>query len=99
MKVYLKDDILFIQAEDTPVYKKGGSVVRNSYFWAMKSIACRAPKQGDWEFEEAVWFAMARMLLTFTQSGFLGYSETILEFPYEEPIPSLLRSVATQGQE
>lgn len=97
MKVYLNQGILYISVEDVPPYKKGGSVVRNSYFWALKSIACLAPREKDWEFDEVVWVALARLLTTFTQSGYLGLSETILEFPYEEPIPDLLRAVATQG--
>ncbi|MFM2028138.1 MAG: hypothetical protein RLZZ339_2855, partial [Cyanobacteriota bacterium] len=37
MRAIAKDDILYIHHEDVPVYKKGGSVVRNSYFWALKS--------------------------------------------------------------
>jgi hypothetical protein len=97
MKVYLSEGILYIKAEDVPPYKKGGSVVRNSYFWALKSIACLAPREKDWEFDAVVWVALARLLMTFAQSGYLGLSETILEFPYEEPIPDLLRSVSTQG--
>lgn len=97
MNVYLNEGILYIKAEDVPSYKKGGSVVRNSYFWALKSIACHAPREKDWEFDEVVWVALVRLLTTFTQSGYLGLSETILEFPYDEPIPTLLRSVASQG--
>ena len=46
MKVTLKDDILFIAYQDLPTYKKGGSVVRNSYFWALKSIACYTGRGG-----------------------------------------------------
>jgi hypothetical protein len=96
MKAYLQDDILYLNQEDLPHYKKGGSVVRNSYFWALKSISCYAPKGADWEFEQEVWFALSRMLLFFTNSGYLGYSETILEFPAEAIIPEVLRSVSTR---
>lgn len=95
MKAYLKDDILFIDREDLPNYKKGGSIVRNSYFWSLKSIACYARKDCDWEFDSDVWLALCRMLLSFAQSGYLGYSETILEFTEDVPIPPVLRSVST----
>lgn len=95
MKVYLKEEILYIHNEDVPNYKKGGSVVRNSYFWALKSIACYAAKGRDWEFDSVVWVALERMLLSFSQSGYLGYSETILEFPVDTEIPEVLRSVST----
>ena len=47
MKVNLEDDILAISYEDLPKYKKGGSVVRNSYFWALKSIACYSSRDRD----------------------------------------------------
>lgn len=96
MKAYIKDDILYLHAEDVPPYKKGGSVVRNSYFWALKSISCYAPRGKDWEFDEGVWFALKRMLLSFTESGYLGYSETILEFDVNSEIPDVLRSVSTR---
>jgi hypothetical protein len=95
MRVTLKDEILFIHHEDVPNYKKGGSVVRNSYFWALKSISCYASKSKDWEFDSQVWVALTRMLLSFSQSGYLGYRETILEFPSDTPIPESLRSVST----
>ena len=96
MKVYIQEKILYIDREDLPNYKKGGSVVRNSYFWALKSISCYSPKGCDWEFEREVWVALSRMLLFFTNSGYLGYSETILEFPSEVTIPEVLRSVSTR---
>jgi hypothetical protein len=96
MKVTIKDNILYINQEDIPLYKKGGSVVRNSYFWALKSISGYSPKGGDWEFEEEFWSALARMLLFFTNSGYLGYSETILEFAPDAIIPDVLRSVSTR---
>jgi hypothetical protein len=93
--VALQDDILCIHRDDLPPYKKGGSVVRNSYFWALKSIACYAPREGNWEFDEVVWVALGRLLLSFTESGYLGLSETCLEFPEDLPIPDSLRSVAS----
>lgn len=95
MKSWLKEDILVINIEDLPPYKKGGSIVRNNYFWALKSIACYAKSGSDWEFDSEVWVALARMLLFFTQSGYLGLSETILEFPPETVIPDVLRSVSS----
>ncbi len=96
MKVYLQDNILYIHKDDLPQYKKGGSVVRNSYFWALKSIACYTAKEKDWEFDADVWIALSRMLLAFTESGYLGFSETVLEFDSESPIPAVLRSVSTR---
>ena len=95
MKVRLQDDILFINQEDLPNYKKGGSIVRNSYFWALKSIACYTSRNKDWEFDAEVWIALARMLLSFAQSGYLGARETLLEFDPDTPIPEVLRSVST----
>ena len=95
MKVKLEDDILSIHYEDLPVYKKGGSIVRNSYFWALKSIACYTARNKDWEYDKEVWIALSRMLLSFTKSGYLGDSETILEFSQDTHIPSELRSVST----
>lgn len=91
----LKDDIIVINSDDLPGYKKGGSVVRNSYFWALRSISCYSPREGDWEFDREVWVALSRMLLAFTESGYLGDRETTLEFPPETPIPEGLRSVST----
>ncbi len=95
MKVSLQDDILFIAREDLPVYKKGGSIVRNSYFWALKSIACYTSRDKDWEFDSEVWVALTRMLLSFARSGYLGDRETSLEFDRDTPIPEVLRSVST----
>ena len=95
MRVSLKDEILYIHAEDVPEFKKGGSVVRNSYFWALKSIACHAGRSTDWEFDAPVWVALSRMLASFTLSGYLGDRETSLEFPVDTPIPETLRSVST----
>lgn len=95
MKVHLNNEILLIHQEDLPNYKKGGSIVRNSYFWALKSIACYSGKGGDWEFDSEVWIALSRMLLFFSQSGYLGHAETLLEFPEDTQIPEVLRSVST----
>ncbi len=95
MQVRLENDILFIAHQDLPPYKKGGSVVRNSYFWALKSIACFTSRNKDWEYDAQVWVALARMLISFTESGYLGEKETWLEFPETTPIPSQLRSVSS----
>jgi len=95
MKSRLQEEILVIHVEDLPPYKKSGSIVRNNYFWALKSIACYSKSGCDWEFDSEVWVALARMLLFFTQSGYLGLSETILEFPNETVIPDVFRSVST----
>ena len=94
MRVKLEDDILLINYQDLPEYKKGGSVVRNSYFWALKSIACFTSRNKDWEYDAAVWLALTRMLTAFTESGYLGDRETCLEFPQDTPIPPQLRNVA-----
>ncbi|MGB2923829.1 MAG: hypothetical protein WBB82_00835 [Limnothrix sp.] len=93
--VALQDGILCIHKDDVPPFKKGGSVVRNSYFWALKSISCYAPRQGDWEFDAEVWVALGRMLMAFTESGYLGYSETLLEFSEDLQIPESLRAVSS----
>lgn len=95
MKASIADDIIVIEYEDLPPYKKGGSIVRNSYFWALKSIACYTAKGCDWEFDRPVWIALSRILLSFSQSGYLGGSETLLEFPSATQIPEELRSVST----
>jgi hypothetical protein len=95
MQVRLENNILLIAHADLPTYKKGGSVVRNSYFWALKSIACFTPREQDWEYDQEVWIALARMLLAFTESGYLGDRETSLEFPENTPIPPELRAVAS----
>lgn len=95
MKVIIENNILMINSEDLPPYKKGGSIVRNSYFWALKSISCYTPRNGDWEYDEEVWIALARMLSSFSESGYLGYSETLLEFSDDTQIPEQLRVVST----
>jgi hypothetical protein len=96
VRARIENEILFLHHEDVPPYKKGGSVVRNSYFWALKAIAGRAKRGCDWEYEPEVWFALQRLLLSFTESGYLGLSETMLEFPSEMgEIPDVLRSVST----
>lgn len=95
MRAKVSNGVLFIHQDDTPPYKKGGSTVRNSYFWALKSIADRAGFRQDWEFDETVWIALARLLMSFTESGYLGYRETVLEFLPEDSIPEELRTVAT----
>ncbi|MEO1403790.1 MAG: hypothetical protein AAFV72_21435 [Cyanobacteria bacterium J06635_1] len=95
MRATVEKGVLLIRHEDVPPYKKKGSVVRNSYFWALRSIADRAPFDKDWEFDETIWIALARMLMSFTESGYLGYSETILEFDPAETIDPILKPVAT----
>lgn len=95
MRVRIDNQVLFIRNEDVPPYKKKGSMVRNSYFWALKSISDRAPFEKEWEFEERVWIALTRMLMSFAESGYLGLKETQLEFAQDEEIPALLRSIAT----
>lgn len=95
VRARIDDQVLYIHAEDLPRYKKRGSVVRNTYFWALQSIAGRTGFDRDWEYESEVWLALSRMLMHFTASGYLGYSETTLAFPPEAEIPAVLRSVAT----
>jgi hypothetical protein len=95
MRVRVADDILYIHAEDVPPYKKGASVVRNNYFWAMRSIAVRSTRDREWEYESEVWYALNRMLLFFMESGYLGLRETQLEFDPDATIPEALRSVST----
>ena len=95
MRARLEGDILLIHPDDVPQYKKSGSVVRNSYFWALKAIAARAHRSKPWEYEAEVWVALQRMLLSFAESGYLGLQETQLEFPVDQEIPAPLRAVAT----
>jgi hypothetical protein len=89
------DQVLYIHHEDVPPYKKTGSVVRNTYFWALQSIAVRAYRDRDWEFDAEVWVALERMLSHFMASGYLGLRETQLEFDPDATIPPLLKPVAT----
>ena len=95
MKARIENDILLLDREDVPEYKKGGSTVRNSYFWALRSIAGKAGRYGDWEYEPEVWLALRRMLLSFAESGYLGIRETLLEFPSSQVIPEVLQDAAT----
>lgn len=95
MKAKIENEVIYINHEDVPEYKKGGSVVRNSYFWALRSIAGKAGRYSDWEYESEVWFALSRMLMSFMESGYLGIRETMLEFPQSTDIPQIFRDVAT----
>ncbi len=96
MRARIEENLLFLHHEDLPEFKKGGSVVRNSYFWALRSIAGQAGRYRDWEYESEVWLALGRMLLSFTESGYLGLRETVLEFPISQgQIPDVLRGVST----
>ncbi len=95
MRVRIENDVLYIRAEDVPPYKKTGSIVRNSYFWALRSIAARSVRDRDWEYESEVWFALSRLLIFFAESGYLGLRETQLEFEPNSDIPPLLRNAAT----
>lgn len=96
MRARIENEVLFLHKEDVPQYKKQGSVVRNSYFWALKAIAAQAPFDREWEYESEVWLALQRMLLSFSESGYLGLRETILEFSFDQgEIPGVLRLVAT----
>lgn len=96
MRARIENMVVFLNHEDVPEFKKGGSVVRNSYFWALRSIAGQASRYRDWEYESEVWLALSRMLLSFAESGYLGLKETILEFPRSQlEIPDVLRAVST----
>jgi len=95
MRCRLNFPILFIHSDDVPPYKKKGSVVRNSYFWALRSIADNARIDHPWEFDQSVWVALCRMLTSFAMSGYLGDRETLLEFPSTAEIPEVLRPMST----
>jgi hypothetical protein len=96
VRAKIANDVLFLHKDDVPQYKKKGSIVRNNYFWALKSIAGNTPYAGDWEYESEVWLALRRVLLSFAESGYLGLQETILEFPLDQgEIPAVFRSIAT----
>jgi hypothetical protein len=97
MRVKIDNEVLYINREDVPKYNKQGSIVRNSYFWALRSIAGRSNHRYDWEFESEVWIALQRMLLSFGESGYLPTRETLLEFDAEtDAIPPDLRLVSTR---
>lgn len=96
MRAIIEDEVLFIHHEDLPKYKKDGSIVRNSYFWALRSIAAVHRNDHDWEYEADVWFALQRMLLTFSESRYLRLKEITLEFGDDQEIPEVLRSVSTR---
>lgn len=98
MRARIENDVLYLHRDDVPQYKKNGSTVRNTYFWTLKSIAGHTPFGGDWEYEAEVWLALRRVLQSYIESGYLGLSETILEFAPGEEIPALLMPVATWGQ-
>jgi hypothetical protein len=95
MRARVADQVLYIHAEDVPPYRKQGSIVRNTYFWALQSIAVRAYRDREWEFDAEVWIALERMLSHFMASGYLGLRETQLEFDADADIPPLLKPVAT----
>ncbi|MEL6490614.1 MAG: hypothetical protein AAFQ95_11680 [Cyanobacteria bacterium J06621_3] len=95
MRARIDNGVLFLRNEDVPPFKKNGPVVRNSYFWALKSIADRAPFHKEWEFEERVWIALTRMLTSFAESGYLGLKETQLEFDPADEIPPALKAMST----
>lgn len=99
MRARIENEVLLLHKDDVPAYKKKGSVVRNTYFWALRSIAGRAYLGQDWEYEAEVWLALQRVLISFAESGYLGLSETILEFPLDQgEIPPVFRSIATWQQ-
>lgn len=96
MRARIEHDVVFLHQDDLPQYKKQGSIVRNNYFWALKAIAGNAPFGGDWEYEAEVWLALRRVLLAFSESGYLGLSETTLEFPVDQgEIPAEFRDIFT----
>ncbi len=95
----LAPDLLAIEAESLPQFKKGGGIVRNNYYWALQAIACHTRRGQDWEFDQAVWVALCRLLVFFMNSGYLGTSETQLEFPTDSDIPAELKAIATWAEE
>ncbi len=96
MRASIEDEVLFIHYEDIPKYKKDGSIVRNSYFWALRSIAAIRRSDRHWEYEAEVWFALQRMLLTFSESRYLRLKEITLEFSDDQEIPEVLRAVSSR---
>jgi hypothetical protein len=100
MRARIENQVLFLHKDDVPQYKKKGSVVRNTYFWTMRSIADYAPFDREWEYASEVWLALKRVLLSYAESGYLYTSEIILEFPPSQPeIPEVFRDVATWAAE
>ncbi|MBW4464963.1 MAG: hypothetical protein KME07_05925 [Pegethrix bostrychoides GSE-TBD4-15B] len=100
MRAKIENDVVFLHGQDIPQFKKQGSIVRNNYFWALKAIAGNTPYGGDWEYESEVWLALRRVLLAFAESGYLGLSETTLEFPPDfGEIPEPFRGIATWQEE
>ncbi|NJR38038.1 MAG: hypothetical protein HC781_03280 [Leptolyngbyaceae cyanobacterium CSU_1_4] len=101
MRARIDNDVLFLHKDDVPSYKKTGSVVRNTYFWTLRSIAGHAPFDRDWEYESEVWLALQRVLISYGESGYLGLRETTLEFTPEPNffIPEVFRSIATWADE
>jgi hypothetical protein len=76
VRARIDSQIIFLHQEDVPPFKKGGSVVRNNYFWALRAIAAHAPRHGDWEYDAEVWLALRRVLVAFQESGYLGLSDS-----------------------
>lgn len=99
MRCCLDHPVLLLHREDVPPFKKAGSTVRNSYFWALRAIADDARRYQHWAFDGVVWVALERMLTAFALSGYLGYRETLLEFPPSATIPDVLRPVSTWAEE
>ncbi|AZB72862.1 hypothetical protein [Synechococcus elongatus] len=99
MRAWIQGNVLYIHEDDAPTYRKTGGMVRNSYFWALKSIAARARRDRPWEFEAEIWPALQRMLISFWESGYLGLSEVQLSFTPDQPIPENLRSISTYSAE
>lgn len=99
MRARIENQVLFLHKDDVPQYKKTGSVVRNTYFWTLRSIADQAPFDREWEYASEVWLALRRALMSYALSGYLYTSETILEFPADQgEIPEVFRDVATWAQ-
>jgi hypothetical protein len=100
MRVRIENEVLYLHKDDVPPYKKTGSIVRNTYFWTLRSIADRADFDREWEYVSEVWLALSRALLSYAESGYLHTSETILEFPVDYgEIPAVFRYVATWAAE
>jgi hypothetical protein len=100
VRARIENDVLFLHKEDVPRYKKTGSIVRNTYFWTLRAIAGRALFE-EWEYESEVWLALQRVLISYAESGYLGLSETTLEFLPEPDfyIPEVFRPISTWQDE